>query len=117
MVGPRISLNKILSTCNDRMYSSDNFTGAVLFVRPMRKAEYVTMLDPFQERYGAGVGGLLFIPALFGDLFWCGTVLKALGSSLVVIADVDPHLSICASALLAAMLVQKSMLQGMHSRM
>ncbi|KAF7417738.1 hypothetical protein HZH68_000391 [Vespula germanica] len=97
-------------------YSLSLLFGAILFVRPMRKAEYVTMLDPFQERYGAGVGGLLFIPALFGDLFWCGTVLKALGSSLVVIADVDPHLSICASALLAAMLVQKSMLQGMHSR-
>ncbi|KAI4484764.1 hypothetical protein M0804_007330 [Polistes exclamans] len=83
-------------------YSLSLLFGAILFVRPMRKAEYVTMLDPFQERYGAGVGGLLFIPALFGDLFWCGTVLKALGSSLVVIAEVDPQLSICASALLAA---------------
>lgn len=77
--------------------------GALLFVGPMRKAEYVTMLDPFQERYGAGIGGLLFLPALCGDLFWCGAVLRALGSSLAVVAGVDPNISVCASALLAAM--------------
>lgn len=74
----------------------------MLFVRPMRKAEYVTMLDPFQERYGAGIGGLLFLPALCGDLFWCGAVLRALGSSLAVVAGIDPNISVCASALLAA---------------
>lgn len=72
-----------------------------MFVRPMRKAEHVTMLDPFQERYGAGVGGLLFLPALFSDLFWCGGVLRALGSSLAVVAGVNPDISIVASALLA----------------
>lgn len=83
-------------------YSLSLIFGAMLFVRPMRKAEYVTMLDPFQERYGAGVGGLLFLPALCGDLFWCGAVLRALGSSLAVVAGVDPNISVCASALLAA---------------
>ncbi|XP_029173651.1 high-affinity choline transporter 1-like isoform X1 [Nylanderia fulva] len=83
-------------------YSLSLIFGAMLFVRPMRKAEYVTMLDPFQERYGAGVGGLLFLPALCGDLFWCGAVLRALGSSLAVVAGVDPNISVCASAFLAA---------------
>ncbi|KAL0114475.1 hypothetical protein PUN28_011618 [Cardiocondyla obscurior] len=83
-------------------YSLSLLFGALLFVRPMRKAEYVTMLDPFQERYGAGIGGLLFLPALCGDLFWCGAVLRALGSSLAVVAGVDPNISVCASALLAA---------------
>lgn len=84
-------------------YSLSLIFGALLFVGPMRKAEYVTMLDPFQERYGAGIGGLLFLPALCGDLFWCGAVLRALGSSLAVVAGVDPNISVCASALLAAM--------------
>ncbi|KAG7202181.1 hypothetical protein KM043_015861 [Ampulex compressa] len=83
-------------------YSLSLLFGAALFVRPMRKAEYVTMLDPFQERYGSSVGGLLFLPALCGDLFWCGAVLRALGSSLAVVAGVDPNISVCASALLAA---------------
>ncbi|XP_017880185.1 high-affinity choline transporter 1-like [Ceratina calcarata] len=83
-------------------YSLSLLFGAVLFVRPMRKAEYMTMLDPFQERYGSGVGGLLFLPALCGDLFWCAGILKALGSSLAVVAGVDPDVSMIASALLAA---------------
>lgn len=78
-------------------------TGAMLFAKPMRKAEYVTMLDPFQQRYGARVGGLLFLPAFLGDLFWCGAVLKALGNSLSVVAGLDQNISVCASALLVAM--------------
>ncbi|CAK9831777.1 High-affinity choline transporter 1 [Anthophora retusa] len=82
-------------------YSLSLLFGAVLFVRPMRKAEHVTMLDPFQERYGAGVGGLLFLPALCGDLFWCAAVLRALGTSLAVVAGVDPNISMVVSALLA----------------
>ncbi|CAK9797346.1 High-affinity choline transporter 1 [Anthophora plagiata] len=82
-------------------YSLSLLFGAVLFVRPMRKAEHVTMLDPFQERYGAGVGGLLFLPALCGDLFWCAAVLRALGTSLAVVAGVDPNISMIVSALLA----------------
>ena len=75
----------------------------MLFAKPMRKAEYVTMLDPFQQRYGARVGGLLFLPALLGDLFWCGAVLKALGNSLSVVAGLDPNISVCVSAMLVAM--------------
>ncbi|XP_076223759.1 high-affinity choline transporter 1 isoform X1 [Nomia melanderi] len=93
-------------------YSLSLLFGAVLFVRPMRKAEHVTMLDPFQERYGAGVGGLLFLPALCGDLFWCAAVLRALGSSLAVVAGVDPNYSVCASALLA---VVYTMFGGLYS--
>lgn len=53
--------------------------GAVLYVHPMRKARYITMLDPFQNKFGRKVGALLFIPALSGDLFWVGAILNALG--------------------------------------
>ncbi|XP_076162183.1 high-affinity choline transporter 1 isoform X2 [Ptiloglossa arizonensis] len=93
-------------------YSLSLLFGAVLFVRPMRKAEHVTMLDPFQERYGAGVGGLLFLPALCGDLFWCAAILRALGSSLAVVAGVEPNISVCVSALLAGVY---TMFGGLYS--
>lgn len=53
--------------------------GGLLFVKPMREANYVTMLDPFQLKYGNRVGGLLFLPALCGDIFWCAAVLSSLG--------------------------------------
>lgn len=63
--------------------------GALLFVKPMREANYVTMLDPFQLKYGNRVGGLLFFPALFGDLFWCAAVLSSLGKYTVISLHTD----------------------------
>jgi high affinity choline transporter 7 len=45
----------------------------------MRTKGYVTMLDPFQNKYGQRVGGLLFFPALLGEVFWSAAILAALG--------------------------------------
>ena len=46
----------------------------------MREAGYVTMLDPLQQKYGERMGGLLYIPALSGDVFWSAAILSALGN-------------------------------------
>ncbi|KAJ4452241.1 hypothetical protein ANN_03759 [Periplaneta americana] len=78
------------------------FLGQLLFVKKMRAARYITMLDPFQKKYGSRVGGLLFLPALFGDVFWVASILNALGSSLVVILEIDEIISVSVSALFAA---------------
>jgi high affinity choline transporter 7 len=69
----------------------------------MRKAEYLTMLDPLQHHYGARVGGLLFLPALCGDIFRCATQLKALALSVNIIAGIESNISICFTVLVAAM--------------
>jgi high affinity choline transporter 7 len=53
----------------------------LLFVRQMREARYITMLDPLQKKYGNRAGGLLYVPALCGDVFWVGSILNALGES------------------------------------
>lgn len=45
----------------------------------MREQGYVTMLDPFQDLFGERMGGLLFIPALCGEVFWSAAILGALG--------------------------------------
>uniref|UniRef100_A0A1B6LH83 High-affinity choline transporter 1 n=1 Tax=Graphocephala atropunctata TaxID=36148 RepID=A0A1B6LH83_9HEMI len=83
-------------------YSLSLIFGGLLFVKPMREANYVTMLDPFQLKYGNRVGGLLFLPALCGDLFWCAAVLSSLGTSLMVILELDMTISIMTSATFAA---------------
>ena len=57
------------------------FTGGVLFAKKMRKAGYVTMLDPFEQRYGRVMAALLYIPALLGEVFWSAAILSALGES------------------------------------
>ena len=48
----------------------------------MREAGYVTMLDPLQQKYGRVMAALLYLPALFGDIFWTGAILSALGQTL-----------------------------------
>ena len=54
--------------------------GGVLFANKMREQGYVTMLDPFQDLFGERMGGLLFIPALCGEVFWSAAILGALGT-------------------------------------
>lgn len=54
--------------------------GGLFFAKPMRSRGYVTMLDPFQQLYGKRMGGLLFIPALMGEIFWSAAILSALGT-------------------------------------
>lgn len=53
--------------------------GGLFFANPMRKQGYVTMLDPLQDSFGSRMGGLLFLPALCGEVFWAAGILAALG--------------------------------------
>lgn len=61
----------------DESYAS--LIGGYFFANKMRAEGYVTMLDPFQELFGGRMGGLLFIPALCGEVFWSAAILAALG--------------------------------------
>jgi high affinity choline transporter 7 len=60
------------------------FSGGIFFAHRMRKEGYVTMLDPLQECFGGRMGGLLFIPALCGEVFWSAGILAALGTILYI---------------------------------
>ena len=53
--------------------------GGIFFANPMRKQGYITMLDPLQDLFGERMGGLLFLPALCGEVFWAAGILAALG--------------------------------------
>ncbi|KAJ8252854.1 hypothetical protein GJAV_G00206330 [Gymnothorax javanicus] len=47
------------------------------------------------------MGGLLFIPALMGEMFWSAAILSALGATLSVIVDININISVVISALIA----------------
>ena len=49
----------------------------------MRRAGYVTMLDPFHERYGRVMASLMYLPPLMGDVFWSAAILSALGKAIL----------------------------------
>ncbi|KAK8762082.1 hypothetical protein V5799_026651 [Amblyomma americanum] len=55
-----------------------SMTGGTFFAHKMRALKPVTMLDPFQNRYGRWMTLLLCIPAVAGEVFWTAAVLAAL---------------------------------------
>lgn len=75
--------------------------GGLFFAKPMHDRGYTTLLDPFQEKYGAKIGGLLVIPALMGDILWGAAILNALGSTLTVILGLDNTVALLVSAAVA----------------
>lgn len=56
------------------------------------------MLDPLQDSFGERMGGLLFLPALCGEVFWAAGILAALGATLSVIIDMDHRTSVILSS-------------------
>ncbi|VDP82308.1 unnamed protein product [Echinostoma caproni] len=73
----------------------------LFFANRMRSLGFVTMLDPFQNKFGERMCGLLFIPALLGEVFWTAAILSALGATLGVIVELDQRTSVIVSACIA----------------
>lgn len=67
----------------------------------MREAEYITMLDPLQDKYGRIMGAVLYIPAFLGETFWSASILSALGATLTVILGLEMNVSVIVSACIA----------------
>ena len=82
-------------------YALSLIVGGLLFAVPMRRSRYTTMLDPLEDRFGAKVAALLYVPALLGEVFWTAAILTALGTTFGFMLDIDFNLSIVFSALIA----------------
>ncbi|CAH1794641.1 unnamed protein product [Owenia fusiformis] len=82
-------------------YAISLVIGGLIFAKPMRKQGYVTMLDPFTRKYGDVMGGILFLPALLGEIFWSAAILSALGATLSVILGLDNMIATIVSACIA----------------
>ena len=72
--------------------------GGLLFARPMRRRNYVTLLDPLEQRYGRHLAAGLMIPAVLAEIIWSGAVLVALGTTAATILNVDIPTAIILSA-------------------
>ncbi|NP_001301094.1 high-affinity choline transporter 1-like [Limulus polyphemus] len=82
-------------------YALSLFIGGIVFAKKMRSQGYVTMLDPLQENFGSKMGGLLFLPALCGEIFWSAAILAALGATISVITELESSTSIIVSSSIA----------------
>ncbi|XP_039194043.1 high-affinity choline transporter 1-like [Crotalus tigris] len=86
--------------------------GGFFFVNPMRKRNYLTLMDPIQEMYGNVMGCLLFIPPLIADIFWFAAVLASLGATMKVILDIQGYVAIILSA---CTVILYTLLGGLYS--
>lgn len=82
-------------------YALSLFFGGIFFAKKFRQMEYITMLDPFQMKFGAKMGGFIFIPCVLGELMWCASILSALGSALSVILGISMELGVIVSTITA----------------
>ncbi|UFJ43323.1 sodium:solute symporter family protein [Brevibacillus humidisoli] len=82
-------------------YALSLIIGGIFYARIMRRYEFLTMLDPLEARYGKRMAGILYIPALLGELFWSGAILVALGTLFGTLLGLDFQVSIILSAAIA----------------
>lgn len=66
-----------------RLYTSNpfsfSFIGGLFFAKPMRDKNYITMMDPFQRKYGKSLSGLLAIVPFISEVMWVPVTLTSLG--------------------------------------
>ncbi|XP_040904926.1 high-affinity choline transporter 1-like isoform X2 [Toxotes jaculatrix] len=78
----------------------------------MRDRKYVTMMDPFQIKYGNFVSGVLSVALLISDIIWVTGTLIGLGATMSVILDMSYPLCIWISAAVA---IIYTLLGGLYS--
>ncbi|XP_041914239.1 high affinity choline transporter 1-like [Alosa sapidissima] len=88
------------------------FLGGFFFAKPMRANNYLTMMDPFQLKYGNILSSLLLFPALVGDVLWVARTLVSLGGTMSVILDLPYIYSILISSVVA---ILYTLLGGLYS--
>ncbi|XP_068169537.1 high-affinity choline transporter 1-like [Antennarius striatus] len=86
--------------------------GGLFFAKPMRSKCYLTMLDPFQHRYGNMFTATLLLPALVSDILWVACILAALGGTMSIILGLSSAVSIIISA---AVSIFYTFLGGLYS--
>ncbi|ENH95819.1 sodium/solute symporter [Gracilibacillus halophilus YIM-C55.5] len=82
-------------------YALSLIIGGIFYARKMRRYEFMTIIDPLEQRFGKKMAGILYIPALLGELFWSGAILVALGTTFGTILGIDFTTSIIISAIIA----------------
>ncbi|XP_033996927.1 high-affinity choline transporter 1-like [Trematomus bernacchii] len=86
--------------------------GGLFFAEPMRDRKYVTMMDPFQIKYGNTLSGLLSVAPLMSEIIWVTSTLISLGVTMSVILDLSYAVCIWISAAVA---ITYTLMGGLYS--
>ncbi|XP_034037824.1 high-affinity choline transporter 1-like [Thalassophryne amazonica] len=86
--------------------------GGIFFAKTMRERKFITMMDPFQIKYGNVISGVLSVALLISDIIWVTGTLIGLGATMSVILDFPYSLCIWISAIVA---IIYTLLGGLYS--
>ncbi|XP_068184083.1 high-affinity choline transporter 1-like [Antennarius striatus] len=75
--------------------------GGLVFAGPMRERRFVTMLEPFQIKYGKVVTAILGVVSMLIDLTWVPGTLFGLGGTMSVVLDLPFSVCVWISAAVA----------------
>ncbi|XP_068597618.1 high affinity choline transporter 1-like [Brachionichthys hirsutus] len=93
-------------------YSLSCIIGGLVFAKPMREKNFVTMLDPFHLRYGEGITAAMSLASLTHDLISVPTTLIGLGGMMSVVLDLSFAGCVWISAAVA---ITYTLLGGLYS--
>ncbi|XP_068184116.1 high-affinity choline transporter 1-like [Antennarius striatus] len=93
-------------------YSSSFIVGGLVFAKPMRERNFLTMLDPFHFKYGKEITAVLSLASLLTDLTWVPATLICLGGTMSVVLDLPFSLCIWISA---AVIIIYTLMGGLYS--
>ncbi|XP_076599789.1 high-affinity choline transporter 1-like [Chaetodon auriga] len=93
-------------------YSSSFIITGLVFVKPLRERNCVTMLDPFHIKYGKVLTTGLSLVSLIIDVVWVPATLLALGGTMSVVLDLSNTVCIWISAAVA---IIYTLLGGLYS--
>ncbi|XP_068184104.1 high-affinity choline transporter 1-like [Antennarius striatus] len=93
-------------------YSSTFTIGGLLFVKPLRERNCVTLLDPFHIKYGKVVTTGMSLILLFLDVIWLPSIFTALGGTMSVVLDLPFSLCVWISA---AVVIIYTLMGGLYS--
>nr|XP_057918743.1 high-affinity choline transporter 1-like isoform X2 [Doryrhamphus excisus] len=93
-------------------YSASFMIGGVMFGMPLRARNYVTIMDPFLDKYGKVLMSALCVTSLFLDVFWVPSTLIGLGVTMSVVLDLSFNICVWISAGVA---ITYTLLGGLYS--
>ncbi|XP_056287730.1 high-affinity choline transporter 1-like [Pseudoliparis swirei] len=86
--------------------------GGLFFAKPMRENHYISMMDPFQRKYGNKLTAFLAIIPLLVEVVWLPPILIALGATMSVVIDLPFSACVWISAAVA---ITYTVLGGLYS--
>ncbi|XP_035533548.1 high affinity choline transporter 1-like [Morone saxatilis] len=86
--------------------------GGLFFAKPMRENNYISMMDPFQRKYGKALTAVLAIVPVTTEVVWIPGLLISLGATMTVILDLPFSVCVWISAVVA---IIYTVLGGLYS--